>query len=62
MYIISALAQPVIFLENCVKHVLKLTNLIFLVLDSASFYKKPFFIWKVKVYIWRITFWTDEKS
>ena len=45
-----------IFLRNCAKRFMKLTNLICLVLDGVSFYKKCFFGWKVKPYIWRIKF------
>ena len=42
-----------IFLQNCAKRFLKLTNLIYLVLDGVNFYKKKksFFDWKVKPYI-----------
>ena len=62
IYSISISAEPVIFLRTCVKDFFKLTNLICLVLDSGSFYKKTFSGWKVKVYIWRIKFSPDEKN
>ena len=49
-------------LRNCAKRFLKITNLICLVLDGVTFYKKCFLGWKVKPYIQRIKFSKDEKE
>ena len=50
------------FLWNCAKRFLKITNLIYLVLDDVSFYKKTFFGWKVKANIWRMKFSPYQKK